>query len=221
MYVSRKPCYNLQFFYFNFFHASSNNLFWVNFFFRNSHNKSAIILIVSNGILALSIILVDLIPQASTISTVLFGNILSVSLDDLIILFILVFIVIVLLYINFRKLILMSLNKEFAIIMKFYPELIEVIFLVILSTTIMIVLKIFGGILLTALLIIPPTTARMLSNSATGMVIYSNILSSILNISGVGISFCFNIPTTATIVLINFIAFTCVFLISNLRRHRH
>lgn len=185
------------------------------FFSNNNYNKSTVVFIVSNGMLALSAILSTIVPGAPTVSSLLFGGELwLINSTDIIILFILVLIIGVLIYTNFKAIILMSLNKELAVvILERHPRVIEMMFLVILSTTIIVTIKIFGGLFLTAWLVIPAATARMISNSAAKMIIYSNLLSVMFNLTGIGVSVYLDTPTTATMVFTNFLAFVVIFII--------
>nr|WP_245406817.1 metal ABC transporter permease [Orientia tsutsugamushi] len=185
------------------------------FFSNNNYNKSTVVFIVSNGMLALSAILSTIVPGAPTVSSLLFGGELwLINSTDIIILFILVLIIGALIYTNFKAIILISLNKELAVvILERHPRVIEMMFLVILSTTIIVTIKIFGGLFLTAWLVIPAATARMISNSAAKMIIYSNLLSVMFNLTGIGVSVYLDTPTTATMVFTNFLAFVVIFII--------
>ncbi|KJV56272.1 ABC 3 transport family protein [Orientia chuto str. Dubai] len=193
------------------------------FFDNKNYNKSTIVFIVSNGMLALSAILATIVPGAPTISSLLFGGeFLLINSSDLIILFILLLIVGVLIYKNFKTIILMSLNKELAMItLERSPKIVEMIFLLILSTVIIITVKIFGSLFLTAWLVIPAATARIISNSAAKMIVYSNLISLVFNLTGVGVSLCFDTPTAATMVFINFLAFTFFFIVFKLLRYKY
>lgn len=183
-------------------------------FLKENYNRSTAVSIISNGMFAASVLLINVMPNTPPISDILFnGEILFINIVDVIILFVHAVITAFWLYKNFRTIILMSLNKELAIIIIGHSvRFAELIFLAILTITVIIAMKMFGAMLLMSLLIIPAAVARIMSRSATQMIIFANLFALLFNFLGLGTAICFDVPIAATMVFINFVAFICTFL---------
>ena len=139
---------------------------------------------------------------------VLFGDILSVSVNDLLIIWIGGATILVVLWRIWKPLFAATVNYELAEAEGMQPDRINVIFTILLAALIAISIKMVGLLLITGMLIIPTAMARNLSNNPKQMVIFS-IIGGLLSVFiGLYASFEINTasgPTIITVALILFI----------------
>jgi zinc transport system permease protein len=139
---------------------------------------------------------------------VLFGDILSVSVNDLLIIWIGGATILFVLWLIWKPLFAATVNYELAEAEGMNPDRINVIFTILLAALIAISIKMVGLLLITGMLIIPTATARNLSNNPKQMVIFS-IIGGLLSVFiGLYTSFEINTasgPTIITVALILFI----------------
>ena len=139
---------------------------------------------------------------------VLFGDILSVSVNDLLIIWIGGATILVVLWRIWKPLFAATVNYELAEAEGMQPDRINVIFTILLAALIAISIKMVGLLLITGMLIIPTAMARNLSNNPKQMVIFS-IIGGLLSVFiGLYSSFELNTasgPTIITVALILFI----------------
>tara|TARA_B100000945_G_scaffold267146_1_gene227168 strand:- start:310 stop:1107 length:798 start_codon:yes stop_codon:yes gene_type:complete len=137
----------------------------------------------------------------------LFGDILSVNVYDLLAIWIGgAFILLVLWYI-WKPLFASTVNYELAEAEGMNPERVNAIFTILLAALIAISIKMVGLLLITGMLIIPATMARNLSNNPKKMVILS-IIGGLLSVFiGLYTSFEINTSSGPTIVVVALILF--------------
>ena len=139
---------------------------------------------------------------------VLFGDILSVSVNDMLIIWIGGATILVVLWRIWKPLFAATVNYELAEAEGMQPDRINVIFTILLAALIAISIKMVGLLLITGMLIIPTAMARNLSNNPKQMVIFS-IIGGLLSVFiGLYTSFEINTasgPTIITVALILFI----------------
>ena len=137
----------------------------------------------------------------------LFGDILSVNIYDLLAIWIGgAFILLVLCYI-WKPLFASTVNYELAEAEGMNPEKVNAIFTILLAALIAISIKMVGLLLITGMLIIPTTMARNLSNNPKKMVILS-IIGGLLSVFiGLYTSFEINTSSGPTIVVVALILF--------------
>ncbi len=144
--------------------------------------------------------------QADLISF-LFGNILTVSQQDVLSSSILALIVLGTMLVIGKKLIALSLNPALAKAEGVPVARYEFIFLLLLAATIALAIKFVGVILVTALLTIPAASAQNLARSLSQMVIIAIIISFLSVIIGMLASAALSIPSGPTIVLTSSVFF--------------
>ena len=139
---------------------------------------------------------------------VLFGDILSVSVNDLLIIWFGGATILVVLWRIWKPLFAATVNYELAEAEGMQPDKINIIFTILLAALIAISIKMVGLLLITGMLIIPTAMARNLSNNPKQMVIFS-IIGGLLSVFiGLYSSFELNTasgPTIITVALILFI----------------
>lgn len=134
--------------------------------------------------------------------TFLFGSILSIASMDLAVIVIASLAVFVWLIMSFRSLVHMSLSEEGAVVSGVNIDFQKAALYVALALATVLSVKILGVILVSALLIIPPASARLLSHDFRGYLILSLILAEIYMLLGLIVSFLYDLPSGATVVLV-------------------
>ena len=139
---------------------------------------------------------------------VLFGDILSVNVNDLIIIWSGGAIILFVLWLIWKPLFASTVNYELAEAEGMNPKRVNAIFTILLAALIAISIKMVGLLLITGMLIIPCAMARNLSNNPKQMVVLS-IIGGLLSVF-VGLYASFEIntssgPTIVTVAIILFI----------------
>ncbi len=158
--------------------------------------------------MALGIILISL-KQSYTfdLASYLFGNVLLVGSSDLWRLGILGLVNLAFILILYKELFYLSYNHEMARFYRLPVNLVNRIFLILLAANIVINLKAAGIILVSAQLILPAATAFNLVKRLDRAVAVSAVVAGLAAIGGFAFSWWFNLPTGASIVLLEFLLF--------------
>ena len=163
------------------------------------------IAVASSAALSLGIVISSLTGSISNTSSYLFGSVLAVSEGDLIFSIILSFVIIISFVIFYNRLFLITYNEDYArslgINTKFYQVLISIL----TALTVVSGMRIMGTLLISGVIILPAVSARNLSSGFKTLIIISGIISFAAFLTGLIISFVFNIPTGAGIILTNII----------------
>jgi len=165
-------------------------------------SSDAVLGIFSHISLSLGIVVLGFIGDQNTdYFSYLFGDILSITPKDIYWIFSVMAVVIFVLFINWKKLLLLTLNEELAKaegINKFFYEL---LFMFLIALAVSVSVQIVGVLLITSLLIIPPAIARVFSNSPISMIFNSMIISIISVLLGLFSSIVFDLATGPAIVI--------------------
>lgn len=153
--------------------------------------------------MALGVLFIAFTPgYPPDVSSYLFGDILTVTRNDINIILALDVIVIAGILIFFNVLKAYIFDEEFAIISGIKTEVIERILFVIIAITIVVLIRVVGIIMTTALLTAPAAVAKMFTYSLKRIMIFSVGICSISCIIGLWSSYELNIASGVAIVLI-------------------
>jgi len=137
----------------------------------------------------------------------LFGSILTISNEDVFMMIGVDILLLIFIFIFYNQMLLVSYDKEFSKVRGLNVSFLHTLFLVLTALTIVMSVRAIGLILIIALFTIPPFIAEKFTNSLKGMIILSAILSAVFMVSGIIISFYYEISATATIILLASLAF--------------
>ncbi len=140
----------------------------------------------------------------------LFGSILSVGWSDMWIILVISAVSTVFLLLSYRSLTLLSLHRDMAAVSGIKVDFLELVFTIIVSVSIIVGVKLLGVVLVSALLIIPPSVSKVISRSFHSFVLRSIFLSECIVVGGLFISYYFDLPSGATIVLTGAVLFAIV-----------
>lgn len=174
-------------------------------------NADAVVSMFWSGGMAIGILFVALTPgYPPDMTSYLFGDILTVNRVYLYVmagLSIIVVAVFALLY-NYWKLYLF--DEEYAGIIGIKTVILETILYILISLSIVVLIKVVGIILSIAMLTIPPLVARQLTNKLNKIMIYSGLIGAFFTITGLTLSYYLNIPSGATIILVAILTYFVV-----------
>ena len=146
----------------------------------------------------------------------LFGNILAISNGELILLVLLSLIVLATIYFFYWDLFSATFDEEYAKTTGIKINFINTLLTILTSLCVVLSIKIVGIMLVSALLILPSVTALQIAKGFKSVMFSGAIISVISVILGITFSFFLDIPTGATIVMINAIFFGLALLVRKL-----
>lgn len=153
--------------------------------------------------MAFGIILIDLTPgYRADILSYLFGSILTVSFEDILIIGILDILAVLFVVLFHKKIVLFSFDREFAYVKGINIRVFHTVIIVLSSVSIVVLIKIVGLILVIAMLTIPQYLAEKKCNSLIRMMILSSFYALLFFLCGLMLSYNFNISSGASIILI-------------------
>jgi len=132
----------------------------------------------------------------------LFGSILTISPDDLLLIVILSVVVICFVIIFFKELMHLTFDEQGTRLAGIPIFLFEVAFNLVLAFAVVVSIKIVGTLLISALLIIPAASAMQLSKSFKATVYFSIVLGVVTVVAGLMLSYLYDIATGGAIVLL-------------------
>ena len=164
--------------------------------------------------MALGILFISLTPgYPPDMTSYFFGDILTVSLWDIILMLSLDIMVIFLVSGLYHYWTAYLFDNEFLGTMGIKTTGFDYILYILIAFTIVALIKIVGIILVIALLTIPTAIAKEYSNNFKDMMIISIGVSALFCITGLCLSYIFNIPSGASIILLSGMIFGMVHLI--------
>ena len=131
----------------------------------------------------------------------LFGNILSLGNNDLLIMVIIAVLIISFIALVYKKLVLLLISQDMAYIKQVPIKLFTTLLYIAVSVSVVLGVKLLGVILVSALLITPVSTAKLFAKSFKQLVIWSVVIAEITIFIGLILSLLLNLPTGAIIVL--------------------
>jgi len=172
------------------------------FIFQNNSEKNAVINLISSFMLAIALIINYFSSTQNNIINLLFGDILSIAFDDLIILAIMLITAIGFIIYFYNQILFIIINRDIAVIKNIKVNIIELIFLLLLSLSVFSAIKIVGVLMVTAILLIPAMIARFIAHSPALMIIISVFISLFINFCAAAASFYFDLPLTPLFIII-------------------
>ncbi len=172
--------------------------------------------IVFSAFFALGITLITVIQKTNKVDLnhFLFGNILGVSWSDVISTVVIAAIVVVIIVLIFKELQFYTFDPVGAQAAGLPVNLLNFGLMILIALTIVASLKVVGVILVLALLVTPGATAYLLVTRLHWMMILGALLSVISSVSGMYLSYYFNLPSGPAVVLVSASFFTVAFLFS-------
>jgi zinc transport system permease protein len=158
--------------------------------------------------MALGIIFISLTPgYAPDLFSYLFGSILTVTKTDILIMLILDLVILATVFVFFKEFQSIAFDEEFSTISGLPTKTLYMILLSLVALSIIVLIRVVGIILILALLTIPTVIAKQFTNELKKLMFYSTLFAAVFTIAGLWLSYLFNMPSGATIVLVLAVAF--------------
>ena len=184
----------------------------------NNLNGDAAIGLISSFFVALGVMISSISSGFNVdLFSYLFGSILVISDLELIFSVILSLIVVIVILLFYNDLFAISYDEDFAKTMGINVKGMNYLVAVLTSITVVLGIRVVGTMLISSMIIFPTITALQISNSFKSTIFISVILAITSVIFGVFMSFIYDFPTGATIVMINSIYFVIFLAIKKLR----
>lgn len=173
---------------------------------------------VATGALSTGVIITALSSGFNVdVNGYMFGSILAMSREDVVFSVLLSVVIIGLFVLFYNRLFLIAFDENFAkasgINVGFYQFLIALL----TALTVVMGMRMMGSLLISSLIIFPAVIARKIVSGFKAVVVLSAVLSVICFIAGLILSFKMNLPTGASIVMVNLAVLIVVMLLNKIR----
>ena len=167
------------------------------------HRVDAMVGVIWAVGMAIGVVLLDLTPGYNVdLMSYLFGSILAVPGSDLWQMAAIGIAVIAIVTYYYNDFLAMSYDDEFARLRNVPVTFLYFLLLGMVALTVVMIIRVVGLILVIALLTIPPFIAEKFTGSLRAMMALSSILSCLFTITGLWLSYLFNLTSGATIILV-------------------
>ncbi len=167
--------------------------------------------LISHGSLALGLMALGLLAnQRINLVSLLLGDILTVSGEDLLLIVALTLVGLLVLATYWRPLLMCTIDEDLAKVEGHNTRKLNVILTVLMAVTIAIAVKIVGVLLITALMIIPAATSRLVSKSPEAMALIAALLGATASCVGLIGSGFMAVPAGPAIVSTSLLIFLLV-----------
>ena len=176
---------------------------------ENSRIKSdAAIAMISASSLAIGIIVTSLTTGMTTdVSSYMFGSILAMTKEDVMLSAVLCIIVLGLFVLCYNQVFAVTFDENFAKATGVNVGAYNMLISVLTAVTIVLGMRMMGAMLISSLVIFPCLTSMRVFKSFTSVVVSSGILSLVCFLLGMMASYQFSMPAGASVVVVNLIAF--------------
>jgi len=143
------------------------------------------------------------------LENVLFGSVLTVSAQDLVVLGIVALLVLALALPLYNRIMLASFNPQLAAVRGVAVKTLDYLFVVLVTLVTVASVKVIGAILVGALLVIPAAAARLVSQSLKGFFFVSVLIATLSTLLGILLPIVLDlpVPSGAAIILVAGIGF--------------
>ena len=185
---------------------------------RGAIRGDSAIALLSTAALALGVLVSSVCGMNTDLSAYLFGSILSMSSSDVVLSAVLCGIVLVLYIVFYNKIFTVTFDESFARATGTHTGFYDSLLAVLTAVTVVLGMRLMGTLLISSLIIFPAVTARKLVGSFKAVVVTSVIISIVCYVVGICCSFLLNLPTGASIVLVDLVVLIVASLIEYFRK---
>mgnify|MGYP001480416755 FL=1 len=194
---------------------------FLGYIIKNSNvGEDTAIGIIFSSFFALGFILISVLNVTINLEDLLFGQILAVSQFDVFIVIAMCIVVVSLVIIFFKQLLFYSFDPIGAEVKGLNTNFLNYLFLVILSVAIVASLQTVGIILVLSMLLIPAAASKQITDTFVPSIYVSIIFGVFSSVSGLFLSYFFNLPSGPTMSLVATSIFVICFFVSKLKKVR-
>lgn len=168
----------------------------------------AAIAIISTGSLAVGVMVISLSTGMNTdVCNYLFGSILGVNQNELVLTVVLSIFVLVLFVLFYHRIFAVTFDETFAKATGTKADLYNMLIALLTAFTIVLGMRTMGALLISSLIIFPALTSMQLLKRFRSVVVCSAALSLLCFLAGLTISYLYATPTGASVAILNIICF--------------
>lgn len=173
----------------------------------------AVIGVFFAGAFALGVVIISQVPgYTGSLQQFLFGSLTGISIEDMALVAVTATVVVSLAVLFHKELVAVGLDRSMAAAMRLPLVWLDVLLYMLVTAAVVISVQTIGNILVLALLVTPAATARMLTDRLGVMMVLSPAIGAACSLVGLYLSWTFDTPAGATIVLVATVAFVTVWL---------
>ena len=188
---------------------------------KTSYSADTIISVFSSIAIAIGLAILAQSGNFNKYSSFLVGDILSITEKEIIYIAISFLLVLLFWIFAFNKLNSVSINSSLAKSKNINSNIIDNIFAIIIAVIVMISIRFIGILLINSLLILPAASSRNIAKNMRSYHFFAILFSMLAGISGLIISYYYNIPTGPMIVTISGIIYFVTFILKMSRTNRN
>ena len=156
------------------------------------------------GAFSLGIVLMSRVQNyAVDLLNFVFGNVLGVSVEDLLLVGIVGFVTMAIVFALYKELLFYAFDTEMARAVGLPATFLHYLLLVLLAITTIVAMKVVGIVLVVAMLVTPSATATLLTKKFSSVMLLGSGISVVAALIGLYISYYAAVPSGAAIVLTN------------------
>lgn len=174
--------------------------------------EDAIIGFIFSTFFAFGLLIISLNPTSVNVNTIIMGDILSISSEDLLQVHIIIGVSLIVLLLIWKDLLLSFFDETYARSIGINTLRLKIIFFTILSACTVAALQTVGAILVIAMVITPGATAYLLTNRFSTLLIIAVVMGFVTSGIGAWISYYLDGATGGVIITLQTIIFLLVFL---------
>ena len=179
----------------------------------------AAIALISSSALAIGVAVVSVTTGMNTdVSNYMFGSILSLSKADAVLSIALSAVVLLMFVLLYPRIFAVTFDETFARATGAKSQLLNTVIAVLTAVTVVIGMRMMGALLISSLIIFPALTAMRLCRSFRSVVLCSAVVSVVCFVLGMTASYALELPSGASVVIVNIIAFLLFSFASLLKR---
>lgn len=171
--------------------------------------------VIFAGFFALGIALLSLSGNYTVdLAHFLFGNLLGVSVGDLVVIVSLGAVVLLVIFLFYKEFLVVSFDPILATTLRLPANFLRYLMLVLIAVTIVVALQVVGIALMLAMLVTPAAAASLLTRRLPSMMAIAAVIGAMSGVVGVYASFHLNIASGPAVVLVATLIFLIVFIFS-------
>jgi len=176
------------------------------------------IALISSSALAIGILVSSAVSGLNTdVTAYLFGSILALGKNDVIISVVLGIVVLLLFILCYRNIFMVTFDPNFATSAGIKSANYDRLIALLTALTVVIGMRLMGAMMISSLIIFPALTSMRVCKSFFTVTLVSAVLSVICFFAGIAVSFFFSLPAGASIVVVNLAAFLIAAVIGKIR----
>ena len=168
-------------------------------------NGESAIALISSGSLAIGVIVTSVNGTNTDLSNYLFGSILAISKTDEILCIVVSLVVIGIYVLFYHRIFALTFDENFARATGIRTQFYNIVIALLTAITIVLGMRLMGTLLISSLIIFPSISAMRICKQFHWVVVMAALLSIFCFMAGMITSYCYELPSGASVVLMNIV----------------